>query len=69
MIDWPLFVQAFFASNRSPMRRGLKSGLDRRVIPGALLRFKPLPDEERTEIASRGGGRARYSDRLQTAPR
>ena len=45
-----LALDAYYpgASNRSPMRRGLKpySGLGaRRILP----RFKPIPDEEGTE--------------------
>ena len=38
------------ASNRSPMRRGLKCQRRRLRLRHALLSFKPIPDEEGTEM-------------------
>ena len=45
----PLISMLLVASNRSPMRRGLKPEWRDDGGRGRKARFKPIPDEEGTE--------------------
>ena len=51
---------ALYASNRSPMRRGLKQRELTTCSVAACSRFKPIPDEEGTETKKAGNVRWVY---------
>ncbi len=57
-----------WASNRSPMRRGLKPAAAATRTATRTAGFKPIPDEEGTETKSRSGSSVAVVQ-LQTDPR
>ena len=57
------------ASNRSPMRRGLKPTLNNLVNQANVDSFKPIPDEEGTETKVNRAHSWNALPKLQTDPR